>query len=91
MIPNNKNSVYIKKLGEICKKASSNISQNQLLDNNGDFPIYGASGLIKNVDFFHQENEYIGIVKDGAGIGRITLLPAKSSVIGTLQYILPQE
>ncbi|EKD44179.1 MAG: hypothetical protein ACD_71C00218G0004 [uncultured bacterium (gcode 4)] len=80
-----------KKLGEICKKASSNISQNQLSDNNGEFPIYGASGLIKNVDFYHQEKEYISIVKDGAGIGRLALLPAKSSIIGTLQYILPQE
>lgn len=85
------NKYPIKKLSEICKKASSNISQNQLSDNDGEFPIYGASGLIKNVDFYHQENEYIWIVKDGAGIGRITLLPEKSSVIGTLQYILPQE
>lgn len=59
MILNNKDPIQTKKLGEFCKKASSNISQNQLLENNGDFPIYGASGLIKNVDFYHQENEYI--------------------------------
>ncbi|EKD44662.1 MAG: hypothetical protein ACD_71C00055G0001, partial [uncultured bacterium (gcode 4)] len=62
-----------------------------LSNNDGEFPIYGASGLIKNVDFYHQEEEYIGIVKDGAGIGRLALLPEKSSVIGTMQYILPYE
>ncbi|EKD44329.1 MAG: hypothetical protein ACD_71C00177G0001, partial [uncultured bacterium (gcode 4)] len=27
-----------KKLSEICKKASSNISQNQLSNNDGEFP-----------------------------------------------------
>ena len=33
----------------------------------------------------------MAVVKDGAGIGRTTLLPAKSSVIGTMQYLLPKE
>lgn len=81
----------IKKLSEICKKASSNISQNQLVDNYGDYPIYGAGGFLKKVNFYHQDKEYIGVIKDGAWVGRISLLPAKSSVIGTLQYILPQD
>ena len=30
-------------------------------------------------------------MKDGAGIGRTALLPAKSSVIGTMQYLLPKK
>ncbi|EKE26969.1 MAG: hypothetical protein ACD_4C00101G0006 [uncultured bacterium (gcode 4)] len=81
----------IKKLKDICKKASSNISQNQLDNNEGDYPIYGASGVIKNVNFYHQDNEYVWIVKDGAWIWRITLLPAYSSVIGTLQYLIPND
>ena len=33
----------------------------------------------------------MAIVKDGAGIGRTVLLPAKSSVIGTMQYLLPKK
>jgi len=78
-----------KKLSEICKKASSNISQNQLENEEGKYPIYGASGFIKNISFYHQDKDYISIIKDGAGIGRIALLPAKSSVIGTLQYLIP--
>lgn len=78
-------------LGEICKKGSSNIAQKDLEGNVGDYEIYGASGFIKKVDFYHQEKPYIAIVKDGAGVGRTMLLPAKSSVIGTMQYILPND
>lgn len=81
----------IKTLGEVCDKASSNIAQNKLNDNEGIYPIYGASGFIKNIDFYQQENEYIAIVKDGSGVGRVTLYPEKSSVLGTLQYIIPNE
>ena len=80
-----------KKLSDICDKASSNISQNQLKNEEGEYPIYGASGFIKNISFYHQDKDYISIIKDGAGIGRIALLPAKSSVIGTLQYLLPKQ
>ena len=78
-------------LGDVCKKASSGIAQKELEGNEGQYPIYGASGFIKNVNFYHQEEPYIAIVKDGAGIGRTMLLPAKSSVIGTMQYILPKK
>ena len=79
------------KLGDVCKKATSNISQKDLEGHSGEYPIYGASGFIKNVDFYQQENPYVAVVKDGAGIGRIMKLPAKSSVIGTMQYIIPND
>ena len=79
------------KLSDVCTKGTSNIAQKDLDTRNGEYPIYGASGFIKNVDFYHQENPYIAIVKDGAGVGRVMKLPAKSSVIGTMQYIIPNE
>jgi len=79
------------RLGDVCSKDSSNIAQKDLDNNDGTFPIYGASGFIKNVDFYKQEKEYIAVVKDGAGVGRVMKCPAKSSVICTMQYILPKE
>lgn len=79
------------KLSDVCTKGTSNIAQKDLDARNGAYPIYGASGFIKNVDFYHQEKPYIAIVKDGAGVGRVMQLPAKSSVIGTMQYIIPNE
>lgn len=78
-------------LGEICTKSSSNIAQKDLENCDGVYPIYGASGLIKYVDFYQQKNPYVAVVKDGAGVGRVMQLPAKSSVIGTMQYIVPNE
>ena len=80
-----------KKLNEVCDKSSSNIVINKLDDNNGDYPLFGASGLVKNVDFYHQDKPYIGIVKDGAGVGRVNTYPAYSSLVGTMQYIFPKE
>lgn len=80
-----------KKIKEVCDKASSNIVLNKIEDNNGDFALYGASGFVKGVDFYHQEEPYIGIVKDGSGVGRVDVYPAKSSLIGTMQYILPKK
>ncbi len=79
------------RLGDVCEKGTSNIAQKDLEGHYGNYPIYGASGFIANVDFYQQEKPYIAVVKDGAGIGRIMKLPAKSSVIGTMQYIIPND
>jgi type I restriction enzyme S subunit len=79
----------VKKLYEVCRKESSNIQQNQLCGDNGKYPIYGAGGFIRNVSFYHQNEEYIGIVKDGA-VGRVFILPPFSSVTGTMQYLIPK-
>lgn len=72
-------------------KDSSNIAQKDIEQNNGSYGIYGASGYIKDVDFYKQDKPYIAVVKDGAGIGRTMLLPEKTSVIGTMQYLIPND
>lgn len=81
----------IKTIGDVCVSASSNVSQNKLANDEGDYPIFGASGLIKKVSFYHRDKPYLSIVKDGSGVGRVTKMDAYTSVIGTLQYILPKE
>jgi type I restriction enzyme S subunit len=78
-----------KTLGEVSSKESSNISANKIEDNFGEFIIYGASGVLKKVNFYLQENDYISIVKDGAGVGRIFYCEGKSSVLGTMEMIKP--
>ena len=57
----------------------------------GDYPLYGASGLVKHIDFYHHDKPYLGIVKDGAGVGRVNIYPAYSSLVGTMQYIFPKK
>ena len=78
-------------LGDVCEKGSSNLKQSDVINKAGAYPIYGAAGYLGNVDFYHQDKPYVAVVKDGAGIGRTTLHPAKSSVIGTMQYLLPKS
>lgn len=79
------------RLEDVCERGSSNLRQADVAERSGNYPVYGASGYIGNVDFYHQELPYVAVVKDGAGIGRTVLLPAKSSVIGTMQYLLPKK
>ena len=79
------------KLEDVCERGSSNIKQSDIIKMSGNYPIYGASGLAGKVSFYHQEQPYVAVVKDGAGIGRTTLNPAKSSVIGTMQYLIPKK
>lgn len=79
------------KLADVCERGSSNLKQADIAGKSGDYPVYGASGYIGNVDFYQQKKPYVAVVKDGAGIGRAMLLPAESSVIGTMQYLLPKS
>lgn len=79
------------KLEDVCVKGTSNLKQSDVIDKTGEYPIYGAAGYIGSVDFYHQDQPYVAVVKDGAGIGRTSLHPEKSSVIGTMQYLLPKK
>jgi type I restriction enzyme S subunit len=80
-----------KKLGEVMSKTPSNIAANKIEDNFGEYIIYGASGILKRVDFFQESEKYISIVKDGAGVGRVYLCEANTSVLGTLDILKPIE
>ena len=80
-----------KTLGDILEKGSSNLSANKLIDCDGEYPVYGASGLVKKINFYQQENEYLAIIKDGAGVGRVYHYPKKTSILGTMQYLYPKE
>lgn len=77
------------KLGGIAESESSSLALNKVALEPQGFPLFGADGLVGRIAFFEQPDGYIGIVKDGSGVGRLTLLPAKSSVLGTLAYVKP--
>ena len=79
------------RLEEVCEKESSKLKQSDVIDQNGLYPVYGASGYLGNINTYQQSNYYVAVVKDGAGIGRTMLLPPKSSIIGTMQYLIPKD
>lgn len=82
-----------RKLNEFTTYGSSSYSLSQFLkdDFQGVYPVFDANNEIARINTYAQENDYISIIKDGAGIGRTELRPAKSSVIGTMGYINPNN
>src|SRR5690554_5330021 len=81
----------VKRLGDISIKKTSNIQSGLLIENSGKYNVYGASGFITKIDTYDEEQPYIAIVKDGSGVGNTFLLEGKSSVLGTLDKILPKD
>ena len=76
-----------KKLGDVSIKSNTGVAAGSLEDNDGEYAVFGASGLYKHIDFYQEEEPYIAIIKDGSGVGRAAVYPGKSSVIGTLNVI----
>ena len=79
------------KLEDLCTNESSNIVISKVEIGRGNYSLFGASGLIGNINFYQQERPYLGIVKDGSGVGRVAKYPSFTSLVGTMQYILPKE
>lgn len=80
-----------KKVGDVSVKSNTGVAAGSLEGNDGEYAVYGASGLYKHVDFYQEEEPYIAIIKDGSGVGRTSIYPGKSSVIGTLNVIKPES
>ena len=79
------------KLKYVCNSFASNISTEFICDNDNLYKIFGASGLLGYYKFKTMSKEYLGIVKDGAGVGRISVYPKDSSLLGTMSYIIPKK
>ena len=84
---NTKEKSNLIKINELLNYSSSNLSLNKLENNNGKYPLFGADGFVKNIDFYDKNEEYIAIVKDGNGVGRLIYNEKKSSVVGTMGYL----
>ncbi len=55
----------------------------------GLYDLYDANGIIGKTNSKCMEQEYLTVIKDGAGVGRIRLLPKKTMFIGTMGAITP--
>ena len=77
-------------LEKLCAKGKSSLRQKDLL-NDGPYPVYGASGIIGTMSTYQNDAPYVCIVKDGAGVGRAMKCRARSSVLGTMQALIPGE
>ena len=57
----------------------------------GKFDLYDANNLIGKVNRNNILEEYVTIIKDGSGVGKVRKLPKNSSFIGTMGGILTKN
>jgi type I restriction enzyme S subunit len=72
-----------RELEEICNYVSSSISSGNAISN-GNYDLYDANGKVGCTNSNIQKKDYITIIKDGSGVGRVRLLPKNTSFIGTM-------
>jgi type I restriction enzyme S subunit len=78
-------------IGALAISESSTLALNRLSFQPKGYPVYGADGNVGFISTFAQGEDYIAIIKDGSGVGRLSLLRGKSSVLGTLAYLKPKD
>ena len=83
------NFVYLKDISEYVSSSKTMSYINSLPK--GSYPVYDASGIASFVDYYDMANDYICIIKDGSGVGRLQFCQAKSSFIGTLGGLIPKS
>lgn len=79
-----------KELKEICTYHSSTLTVNDA-EAEGKYELYDAQKCIGYTDRNIQDSDYITIIKDGSGVGRVRVLPKNSSFIATMGAIKPDE
>lgn len=78
------------RLKYLCSSFSTPITQDEIKEE-GIYPVYGASGLVGYKNEYACDQAYLGIIKDGAGVGRIDQYEPQSSLLGTMAYIVPEQ
>lgn len=72
-----------RKLNELVDYVPSALSAKDV-DPKGCYDLFDANGIIGKTNKAVMQQEYITIIKDGAGVGRVRILPAQTTFIGTM-------
>lgn len=78
-----------KTLEEIAISESSSLSLGKIDISDTGYALYGADGFVGLISYYNQSDDYIAIIKDGSGYGKVFVYPAKSSILSTMIYIKP--
>ena len=72
-----------RKLGDFADYKSSSLTIKDYKEE-GKYDLYDANQIIGKTDSFVIDEDYITIIKDGAGVGRTRKLPKNTAFIGTM-------
>lgn len=75
----------------IANAESSSVALNKLELKKEGYPVYGADSIVGFIDSYQHEQNYISIVKDGSGVGRLNLAESKSTILGTLTALKSKD
>ncbi len=78
------------RLKYLCTSYSTALTQSEISDS-GPFAVYGATGVVGYVSDYSSAKEYLSVIKDGASVGRVAYCNPKTSLLGTMAYIIPNE
>lgn len=70
---------------------SSSLTETEVINGNGTYPAFGATGIISFTKDYQIDGDAILIIKDGSGVGKVQYGKDKFSVIGTLNYLTAKE
>lgn len=70
---------------------SSTLTESEVQEKGGIYPVYSASGIFTHFSQYHVAGESILIIKDGSNVGKLQYASDKYSVIGTLNYLMAKE
>ena len=74
-----------------CVECSSSTLQESDVCEHGAYPVYGANGIVGNLDNYNTEGEAVYIIKDGSGVGTVSYVTGKCSATGTLNTLQAKE
>jgi len=79
-----------RKLNTFSTYSSSPLTNNDI-NENGEYDLYDANGVVGKTNKSPNIVNYISIIKDGAGVGRVRKLPKNTSILGTMGAIIPNN
>ena len=74
-----------------CLECSSTTLQESDVAEVGEYPVYGANGIVGYLDTYNTTDEAIYIIKDGSGVGSVSYVKGKCSATGTLNILQAKE
>lgn len=81
----------LKKLGEICEMYQPKTITSQEIQNEGEYKVYGANGIIGFYNKFNHEDSEIAITCRGATCGTINYTEPKSWITGNAMITKPKN
>ena len=74
-----------------CLECNSSTLQENQVAGNGDYPVYGATGICGYTETADVNGESILVIKDGSGVGTVKFVDGEYSYIGTLNRLIAKE